>query len=91
MVPCCSDQLGTQPQQEAFFIVRSFAKTRKWEDFSIAQASLADRLSISQQGAGCVIERLIALQTIKKTAEARTNSKPATYRWTANETVKDGT
>jgi hypothetical protein len=78
-------ELHTQPQQEAFFIIRSFAKTRRWEDFSIAQASLADRLSISQQGAGCVIERMISLQAIKKTAQARINSKPATYRWTAND------
>jgi hypothetical protein len=79
------DQLNTDPQREAFFIVRSFAHLRNGEDFSIAQLSLADRLSITQPGAKCVIDRLIDLRAIKKTADARINSQAAHYRWIANQ------
>src|SRR5262249_53489867 len=79
------DQLQTDPQQEAFFIIRSFANLRSSDDFPVAQLSLADRLSITQPGAGCVIEKLSELKAIKRTAKARINSRPALYRWIANQ------
>ena len=79
------DQLQTDPQQEAFFIIRSFANLRSGDDFPVAQLSLADRLSITQPGAGCVIEKLSELKAIKRTAKARKNSRPALYRWIANQ------
>jgi hypothetical protein len=78
------EKLHTPPQQEAFFIVRSFALLGKGQDFPVAQLSLADRLGVTQQGAGYVIEKLIGLGAIKKMADARINSKSATYHWTAN-------
>jgi len=85
------EKLNTSSQQEAFFIVQSFDYCRNESaDFPLAQLSLADRLNFTQRGAGYLIRRLKDLGTIKKTAEARIHNRPATYRWTANETVKDG-
>jgi hypothetical protein len=77
------DELTTPPQQEAFMLIRSFARLAKGNDFPLAQLSLADRLSITQPGAGCVISKLVELRTIEKTADARVNSKSACYRWIA--------
>jgi hypothetical protein len=74
------DKLQTEPQREAFFLCRAFAKFKN--EFPLSQASLADRLSITRQGAGYVIARLIEVGAIKKTAEARPHSKSACYRWT---------
>jgi hypothetical protein len=78
------DKLRTLPQREAFLLIRSFAHLHKGEDFPVAQASLADRTNVTQPGAKWIIERLIELVAIKKTADARVNSRPALYRWTAN-------
>src|SRR4030095_9893983 len=78
------DKLRTLPQREAFLLIRSFAHLHKGEDFPVAQASLADRTNVTQPGAKWSIERLIELVAIKKTADARVNSRPALYRWTAN-------
>ena len=78
------DKLGTPPQREAFLLIRSFAHLHKGEDFPVAQASLADRMNVTQPGAKWIIERLIELAAIKKIADARVNSRPALYRWTAN-------
>ena len=75
------DKLQTEAQREAFFLCRSFAKLNN--EFPLSQASLADRISITRQGAGYVIARLIELGTIKKTAEARPHSRSACYRWIA--------
>jgi DNA-binding MarR family transcriptional regulator len=77
------DQLNTDPQREAFMLIRSFARLAKGNDFPVAQWSLADRLTITQPGAGCVISKLEALGAIKKTMDARVNNKSARYRWTA--------
>jgi hypothetical protein len=77
------EQLNTDPQREGFMLIRSFSKMNA-SDFPISQFSLADRLSISQPGVGCVISKLIELRAIQKTADARINSKSATYGWTAN-------
>jgi len=77
------DQLKTDPQREAFMLIRSFSHLAKNGDFPVGQWSLADRLSITQPGAGCVISKLVELGAIKKTADARVNSKPACYRWIA--------
>jgi len=75
------DKLQTDQQREAFFLCRAFAKFKN--EFPLSQASLADRLSITRQGAGYVIARLIKVDVIKKTADARPHSKSAYYRWTA--------
>jgi TOTE conflict system, Archaeo-Eukaryotic Primase domain len=74
-------KLQTEPQREAFSLCRSFAKFKT--EFPLSQLSLADRLSLTQRGAGYVVERLIALGAIRKTADAKTNRKSACYRWTA--------
>jgi hypothetical protein len=73
------DKLQTEAQREAFFLCRSFAKLNS--EFPLSQASLADRLSVTRQGAGYVIARLIELGAIKKTAEAKPHSRSACYRW----------
>jgi len=78
-------QLLTEPQREAFFLCRSFAKLKK--EFPLSQLSLADRLSVTQQGAGYVIQRLVASGAISKTANARPNRKSACYAWIAGETT----
>jgi hypothetical protein len=75
------DELTTQPQQEAFMLIRSFARLAKGNDFPLAQLSLADRLSITQPGARCVISKFVELRAIEKTANAHVNSKSACYRW----------
>jgi hypothetical protein len=73
------DKLQTDQQREAFFLCRAFAKFKN--EFPLSQASLADRLSATCQGAGCVIARLIEVGVIKKTAEAKPHSRSACYRW----------
>jgi TOTE conflict system, Archaeo-Eukaryotic Primase domain len=75
------DRLQTGQQREAFFLCRAFAKFKN--EFPLSQASLADRLSITRQGASYVIARLTELSVIKKTAEARPHTKSACYRWIA--------
>jgi hypothetical protein len=77
------DQLNTEPQREAFLLIRSFAKLATY-DFPVALLSLADRLSITPPGARYVIDRLVELGAIEKTADAKINSKSARYLWTAN-------
>ena len=78
------NQLSTPPQQEAFFIIRAFTHLAAGKDFLVGQVSLADRLSITQQGAAGVIEKLIGVGAMQKTDDTRINRRPATYRWTAN-------
>jgi hypothetical protein len=75
------DKLQTEPQREAFFLCRSFGKLKS--EFPLSQASLADRLTVTRPGADYVIERLIKVGAIKKTAEARPHTKSACYCWTA--------
>jgi hypothetical protein len=75
------DQLTTDPQREAFMLIRSFSGLANGRDFPVAQLSLADRLSVTQPGARCVISKLVELRAIEKTADARVNSKSARYRW----------
>ena len=77
------EKLRTEPQREAFLLCRSFAELKK--EFRLAQFSLADRIGVSQQGAGYVIAKLIALRVIDRTADAKTNLESAWYRWIANE------
>jgi hypothetical protein len=72
------DQLQTEPQREALLLCRAFAKFK--DEFPLSQASLADRLRVTRQGAGYVIARLIELGAIEKTAGARPHSKSACYR-----------
>jgi hypothetical protein len=78
--------LLTEPQHEGFFLCRSFAKLKK--EFPLSQLSLADRLSVTQQGAGYVIARLMAFCAIRKTADAKTNRKSACYVWSADEAIR---
>jgi hypothetical protein len=75
------DKLQTEQQRQAFFLCRSFAKLKS--EFPVSQASLADRISVTRPGAGYVIDRLIEVGAIKKTAEARPHSRSAYYCWTA--------
>lgn len=72
------DKLQTEPQREAFLLCRSFAALKK--EFPLSQASLADRVGVTQQGAGYVIAKLISAGAIEKTADAKTNSKSAYYK-----------
>jgi len=74
------DKLQTEPQREAFFLCRSFAKLTSGE-FPLSQASLADRVGLTPPGAGYVIDRLIEVGANKKTAETRPHSRCAHYRW----------
>jgi hypothetical protein len=66
-------------------LIRSFARLAKGNDFPVAQLSLADRLSITQPGARCVISKLAdpRVRAIEKTMDACVNSKSARYRWIA--------
>jgi hypothetical protein len=80
------DKLKTEPQHEAFLLCRSFAKLNK--EFPLSQSSLADRIGLTQQGAGYVIEKLIAVSAIKKTDDAKTNRESAYYVWIANKATR---
>jgi hypothetical protein len=73
------DKLKTEPQREAFLLCRSFAALKR--KFPLSQASLADRVGVTQQGAGYVIEKLISVGAIEKMACAKTNRKSAYYKW----------
>lgn len=75
----CLEKLQTYPQQESFFLCRAFARFKN--PFPLSQQSLADRLSMTRQGAGYVIARLVEIEAIKKTADAKPHSKSACYRW----------
>jgi hypothetical protein len=75
------DQMQTEPQREGFMLIRSFSNLVNGGDFPISQLSLADRLSVTQPGAGCVISKLIEVRAIEKTADARLNSRSARYCW----------
>jgi hypothetical protein len=77
------EHLKTEAQREAFLLIRSFSKLSD-SDFPVGLLSLADRLSITPAGASCVINRLVELGAIEKTADAKINSKSARYRWIAN-------
>ena len=73
------DKLQTEAQREAFLLCRSFATLKK--EFPLSQMSLADRLGVTQQGSGYVIEKLISVGAIEKTVDAKTNRKSAHYKW----------
>ncbi len=77
------DKLQTEPQREAFLLCKSFADLKT--EFRLAQFSLADRIGLTQQGAGNVIEKLISVGAIEKTANAKTNRKSAYYKWMPEE------
>jgi len=76
------DMLNTEPQREAFLLCRSFANGKA--EFPLSQSSLADRVGVTQQGAGCVIAKLIAFRVIERKADAKTNLESACYAWIAN-------
>ena len=76
------DELNTEPQREAFLLIRSFSNLAT-TDFPVGLFSLADRLSITPAGADCVIKKLID-DAIEKTADAQINRKSARYRWIAH-------
>ena len=72
------EKLQTEAQREAFLLCRSFAALKT--EFPLPQVSLADRLGVTQQGAGYVIENLISVGAIERTADAKTNRKSAYYK-----------
>ena len=70
--------------REGFRLIQAFAvlaARQRDADFQIAQASLADRLSITPQGAGGVIRRLMELNVIERSQEYKPHQSPARYRW----------
>jgi hypothetical protein len=76
--------LGSEHQQEGFLIVRAFAGTAAHngkKDFAIAQASLADRLSITPPGAADVIRKLCELKVIAQTQRYVRHKKSAQFCW----------
>jgi hypothetical protein len=77
------EQLNTEAQREAFLLIRSFSKLAT-SDFPVGLFSLADRLSITPAGGTCVINKLVELGAIEKTADAQINRKSARYRWIAS-------
>jgi len=76
------DKLQTESQREAFLLCQSFAEFKT--EFPLSQLSLADRLSLTQRGAGVVIAKLIDIGAIRKTADAKPNSKSACCAWIAD-------
>jgi hypothetical protein len=76
--------LGSEHQREGFFIVRAFAGTAEHKgenDFAIARASLADRLSITPPGATDVIQKLCESNVIAQTQPCVRHKKPARFCW----------
>ena len=76
-------KLHTEPQREAYFLCRSFSRVANGASFPVAQLSLADRLGVTQQGAGYVIAKLMEVGAIKKTSSAEPNKRSACYQWIA--------
>lgn len=78
------DSLNSEHQREGFFIVRGFAGAAAHEgkdDFAIAQASLADRLSITPPGASDVIQKLWELNIIAQTRPYVRHRQSARFRY----------
>jgi hypothetical protein len=76
--------LSSEHQREGFMIVRAFAGAAARngkKDFAIAQASLADRLSITPPGATDVIQKLCELKVIAQTQPYVRHKKPARFCW----------
>ena len=71
-------KLKTEPQREAFLLCRSLAELN--EEFPVPQVSLADRVGVSQQAAGGLIEKLISVSAIDRVAYAKTNRRSAVLR-----------
>ena len=63
--------------------IERYISKRTEREFPLSQASLADRLGVTRPGAAYVIDRLSDLGMIKKTAEAKPNSRSAFYEWIA--------
>jgi hypothetical protein len=80
------DKLQTEPQREAFLLCKSFTELNR--KFPLPQVSLADSVGVTQQGAGCVIAKLIAFRVIERTADAKTNLESACYVWIADEATR---
>lgn len=78
---CIFEQLNSEPQREAFLLLRSWSRFANGEDFQVVQFSLSDRLRITQRGVGYVLDRLVQLKAIQKVAEAQTHRRGALYRW----------
>lgn len=78
------DSVGSGPQQEAFCLLRSFSRFAKGAEFPVGQSSLADRLSISQPWASCILGRFVGLGVLQKVELARAN-RSIRYLWIANQ------
>jgi hypothetical protein len=78
------EELNSEHQKEAFIIIRAFAgcAAHKGESsFPVARNSLADRLSVTPQGAGVIVNHLEASGTIHLVQAYIQHKKPAIYRW----------
>ena len=76
--------LASDHQREGFFIVRAFAgaaEYNKKRDFDISRASLADRLSLTEPGAGYVIQELCESKAIALTQAYVRHQHSARFRW----------
>ena len=76
--------LSSEHQREGFLIVRAFAGTAEHKgenDFAIARASLADRLSVTPPGAADVIRKLCELKIIAQTQPYVRHKTPARVCW----------
>jgi hypothetical protein len=76
--------LGSEHQRDGFLIVRAFAGAAAHngeKDFAIAQASLADRLSITLRGAADVIRKLCESKIIAQTQSYVRHRSPARFCW----------
>jgi hypothetical protein len=77
------NRLRSEHQREGFLIVRAFdgvAGRKREKDFTIAQASLADRLSITLRGAADVIQKLCE-KVIAQTQPYVRHKSPARFCW----------
>jgi hypothetical protein len=81
------NQLSSEHQREGFVIVRAFAGAAEYNkepDFQVSRASLADRLSVTEAGAGCVIEKLTDVNAIHPTLPCVRGKSAARFRWMLN-------
>lgn len=78
------EQLTTDARREGFLLIRSFAvaaSAQREDVFPIARASLADRLGLTEAGAGDVIRALIDADTIRLVDKCKPHQFSKTFKW----------
>jgi hypothetical protein len=78
----------TETQRDGFLIVRAFGKVAAYKggtDFEVSRASLADRLAITQAGAGEVIAKLSEVKAIAQTQAYIRHKSSARFCWLLDE------